>query len=333
MYSIYMALAERVSGSRLSTPESVRTPHFLLRERRHSPEKEPTPIIFVATETLSHRISHLVCVSESGKRIHALDAIRKADSPRTKLIATPGGPEDQGLDQSDIVKAKLTFGLPEVKRQIRERFWHETLLVASDVKSHTCTLDIYGNAALEERCKPKKATDVGQIFRELRVGAEITEGKPTYILQATSAAASVRTVEDYLKNRQVDRINTIEDYATIQLDDDILAILETPSGSAEYVNRVRTNLFRSGLAYSSALTEISGLLDFGTLFDVGAVTTVNGVPVGEKGFKIEVHKALCIAHGVPHADTLRDFFPNVDSSIQNWEWLQAQEARILRQAA
>jgi hypothetical protein len=313
-----MAIAEFIPGSRLSAPAGA-----VIK----APESSTAPIIEACTPNLP--ITDVIYVGRSAKRRIAIRNVMMVDSPNARLRSTPGGPEYQDSEQSDIVRDKLRFGLDKAMKKVPELAWSQTLLIAADTRNLTYVVGPDGKGKLNDRSKPQTPGEIIEVFRELRGGATATaDGNPTYLIQSTSIAT---TMDLAVSMEGIDIATPHQTWAVIELDLDMLRILETPRGSREYLDRVNAYLasktyLRAGLKHPLTSTAISGSLEVAVLGNMGVIKKAMDIPYGDVGFGQAMRDTMHTVHVGISAETVEDFFPNAARSFNRFKWTKAQAA-------
>ena len=325
-----MALAERVSGSRLSTPESVRTPHFLPRERRHSPEKEPAPIIFVA--------------SESRRRADFIQAVFGLDNLPTSL--KPGielNDQDYGIP---IVVKKNNDAIRQLPPGILDDRRAKVILIASDVRSRICGME-NGVCITKAKDKAKHIEPVREeVFADMARASRETNTNPYYYLDVATEMVTLRgTGEIY-------RV-PIPHTTIIELDPERIAYIATPRGFDRYCREVQSVLaspfhLPNGdppMANISAYLDLVALLRMNAVAKIGETATaakikktkeieeVSETSREDPDFAVAAAGALHDAYISYIPTALRALIPDIRQKTANYLPIQQLAGYALQQAA
>jgi hypothetical protein len=253
-----MALAEFIPGSRLPAHEGVKTPHFLSREHRHSPEKEPKPLILVA--------------SESQRRIDFIqDVFDLAEPPQ---FIKPSSVEDntQGcgipivMKKNDDAIKQLPLGIFNTNHR-RAR----TILIASDVRPHIFGVE-NGVCITKAKSKPKNIEPARQdIFADMIRASQKADINPYYYLDVATEVVTLRG-DGAIINRLPMAHTTF-----IELDPEKTAyIANNQQGFSQYCQELQSTIdspyhLPNG---DPKIINIAGLLDFITALRLGLVTKI-----------------------------------------------------------
>ncbi len=248
-----MALAERISGSRLPTAEGVQRPNHLPRERRHSPEKDPKPQVFVA----------------SGSR-RRIDFIQTALVLDEQPIALKPGIELNDQDYGiPIVVKKNNDAIKQLPPGVLDNRRATVILIASDVRPRICGVqnDV---CVTKARGKPENIEAAREeVFAEMVRAARRTHTNPYYSLDIATEVVTLRGTGE------VERL-PMAHTTHIELDAGKIAHINSRRGYDRYYREVQAFLdspyhLPNG---DPKMTNIAGFLELMALLRMGAVAAI-----------------------------------------------------------
>ncbi len=258
--------AEAAPVSRMFTPESVRTLHSLPRERRHSPEKEPAPIIFVA--------------SESRRRADFIQAMFELDERPVAL--KPGielNDQDYGIP---IVVKKNNDAIRQLPSGVLDGRRAKVILFASDVRTRICGVE-NGVSITKAKIKPKDIDRARkEVFADMTRASRETNANPYYYLDVATEVVTLKGTGE------ISRL-PIPHTTVIELDPERIAYIAEPRGFDIYRQEIQA-IIDSPYHLPNGdppMGNIAGLVDFLALLRMDAVESIGQTATAKELAEVE----------------------------------------------
>jgi hypothetical protein len=330
IYSIYMALAERGSGSRLPTLEGIQRPPSPSRERRRSPEKDPKPQIFVASE--SRRRADFI------QAVFGLDDLPASLKPGLEL-----NNQDYGIP---IVVKKNDDAIRQLPPGILADRRAKVILIASDVRSSICGVE-NEVCVTKAKIKVKHIEPVREeVFADMVKASRKTNTNPYYYLDVATEMVTLRGTGEIYRL-------PIAHTTIIELDPERIAYIATPRGFDRYCREVQSVLaspfhLPNGdppIANISAFLDLVALLRMNAVAKIGETATaaeikktkgtreVSEASRGNPGFAVAAAGALHDAYISYIPTALRALIPDIGQKTANYLPIQQLADYGLQQTA
>ncbi|MCL6096542.1 MAG: hypothetical protein M1444_02545 [Patescibacteria group bacterium] len=228
------------------------------------------------------------------------------------VLSRSGGPEEETSNVVGIMRRKIDVVDQALRREKIVKPNDVSIIVAADIRTR-----VVGSHS--NKGKPKAPEEVRRLFQRMS-----RDDNPYYAVEAGSGVK--------IGN---ERPLITFDTTTILLDPERVKYFSTPEGFAEYVSLFKAYYAspiyaNNGTHPPVEVTDLAAGLSLPVLIADNAVLEIDGVEAGSPEFRKAVKTGIYnVAIGFnPHL--LKHIWPNVQSFINRYDWLEASTAFSLQ---
>ncbi len=254
---------------------------------------------------LSPEINRVVYAGQNRRR----QAFLRHEFADITIDSYPGGEEPDIPNVIDVMHGKINYVLAQFLSQSTE----SVMVLAADTRTATvCLTDNGKRVGLISRGKPVDETSVQETFVSMARASKKTKMPPIYMVESASGShLTALNVREHAKR-----------YSVIELDPHAVAFFATDRGFSLYNNALKrfyvSSAYREENFPPTTVTDLSAGLSLPVLMRLGAVYSVDHIPVDDEHFIPAFKKAVFTA-AIGFAPAL--WGEDIHVTINGWPWL------------